>query len=430
MDLGTTPRSTAAVLSELRAGVQDREALVVREWVGIVEWASRHVVAGPEGAATITDGYLDTGVPIAGDGAPLVSEFGLMELVAVLGRSPDGGRAYVGRVIECAWRLPHVYDAVVAGRLAPWRAERIAERTHGLNSEAAAFVDRQLFDATGVGWAQLDRLVTEAVLRFDPATAEAERAKAADRRRFDIDPHVDDHGLVEVSGLMDAADGHDLNQAVTRRAEVLGRLGDHSSLDVRRSRAAAELARADLALDLLIPDPDTGEAIAVPGRKVELNVHITDTTLTGDNPVGRWEQGNGPLSSEQIREWLQAHDTTITIRPVIDLADHLPVTGYEVPDRHKRAVALRDHTCRFPRCTRPATRCDIDHSQPHAQGGVTCPCNEVPLCRRHHRAKTHSAWHYDTLTPGTYLWTSPHGHAFRVDHRGTHPIHTADPPDE
>ncbi|WP_408896722.1 HNH endonuclease [Nocardioides sp. R1-1] len=431
MDLGTTPRSTAAVLSELRAGVQDREALVVREWVGIVEWASAHVVAGPEGAATITEGYLDTGVPIAGEGAPLVSEFGLMELVAVLGRSPDGGRAYVGRVIECAWRLPHVYDAVVAGRLAPWRAERIAERTHSLNAEAAGFVDRQLFDATGVGWAQLDRLISEAVLRFDPATAEAERAKAADARRFDIDPNVDDHGLVAVSGLLDAADGHDLNLAVARRAEVLGRLGDESSLDVRRSKAAAELARADLALDLLIPDPDTGETgTVVPGRRVELNVHITDATLRGENPVGRWEQGNGPISSEQIREWLRTHDTTITVRPVIDLTDHVPVTSYEVPDRHKRAVALRDHTCRFPHCTRPATRCDIDHATPHAQGGVTCPCNEVPLCRRHHRAKTHSAWRYDTPTPGTYVWTSPHGHAFRVDHRGTHPLHTAPPPDE
>ena len=30
--------------------------------------------------------------------------------------------------------------------------------------------------------------------------------------------------------------------------------------------------------------------------------------------------------------------------------------------------------------------CDIDHAQPHAAGGVTCPCNLVPLCRRHHRA--------------------------------------------
>ncbi|GAA4079591.1 hypothetical protein GCM10023066_07980 [Nocardioides kongjuensis] len=415
------------MLSRLSAGIRARNQLLVEEWAAIVEWAGDHIVSGPQGAATITEGYLDTGVPIAGAGAPLVSEFALMELVAVLGRTPDGGKAYVGRVIECAWRLPNVYDAVIAGKLAPWRAERIADLTRSLSGEAAGFVDRQLWNASGVGWAQFERLVAEAVLRFDPERAEADRAKAADHRHFDISD-VDEHGLVHLDGLLDAADGHDLDQAVGRRAEVLGRLGDDSSLDVRRSKAAADLARQDLALDLLVPDPDTGEVVAtVPGRKVVLNVHVTDTTLAGRNPVGRWDEGRCPITTAQIREWLRARHTTIIVRPVIDLADHLPVTAYEIPDRHKTRVALRDHTCRFPHCARPATRCDIDHAKPHDRGGPTCPCNLVPLCRRHHRAKTHSTWRYDTPAPATYVWTSPNGYRFRVDHRGTHPVH---PPDE
>jgi hypothetical protein len=442
MDLGTRAPSTAVLLSRVGERIRSREALLVEEWEDITAWASDHVIAGPEGVATITEGYLDTGVPIAGPGAPLVSEFALMELIAVLGRTPDGGRAYVGRVIECAWRLPNVYAAVVAGKLAPWRAERIADLTRPLSAEAAAFVDRQLWDATGVGWAQLERLVAEAVLRFDPEKAEAERREAADHRHFDIG-EVDEHGLVHLDGLLDAADGHDLNLAVARRAEVLGRLGDESSLDVRRSKAAAELARQDLALDLLIPDPDTGEVVdTVPGRKVVLNVHITDTTMTSDspaddvagwNPVGRWEEGRCPITAAQIREWLRARHTTVIVRPVIDLADHVPVGSYEIPERHRTRVALRDHTCRFPHCTRPARACDVDHARPHAEGGPTCPCNLVPLCRRHHRAKTHSTWRYDAVMPDTYLWTSPNGHRFRVDHRGTHPVRTnraAEPPDE
>ena len=128
MTLGTT----SASLDRLRAGVQLREESLVAEWAEIVTWAGANTRDSPEGAATIREGYLDTGVPIAGEGAPLVSEFALMELIAVLGRSPDGGRLYVGRVLECAWRLPNVYAAVVAGRLAPWRAERIAEATRAL----------------------------------------------------------------------------------------------------------------------------------------------------------------------------------------------------------------------------------------------------------------------------------------------------------
>jgi hypothetical protein len=149
-----------------------------------------------------------------------------------------------------------------------------------------------------------------------------------------------------------------------------------------------------------------------------LNLHITDTTLTGDNPVGRWEQQ--PVSAEQIREWLAQPGTSITVRPVIDVAGHIPVTAYEIPDRHRQQVEMRDHTCRFPYCTRPAVRCDLDHATPHGRGGPTCPCNLVPLCRRHHRAKTHSEWRYQVTKIGTYLWRSPSGFTFEVSHRGTH----------
>ncbi|MFJ9317162.1 DUF222 domain-containing protein [Pimelobacter simplex] len=425
--------TSTTLLADLRAEVRGREESVVREWAGIVEWAAGNTLteaeaeagAGAEGAATIRDGFVDTGLPIAGEGAPLVSEFALMELIAVLGRSPDGGRVYVGRVLECAWRLPQVYASVVAGRLAPWRAERIAEATRPLCPAAAAFVDRQLFNATGVGWAQLERLIAEAVIRFDPERYEAERAAASDHRYVEVGA-PDTNGLVSIDGLLDAADGRDLDDAISRRATLLGRLGNEASLDVRRSQALGDLARNDLTLDL--------GAEGSPGRRAVLNVHITDTTLlgsgTGANPVGRWDQQ--PVSAEQIREWLAQPGTatSITVRPVIDVAGHVPVTAYEIPDRHRQQVELRDHTCRFPYCTRPATRCDLDHATPHGRGGPTCPCNLVPLCRRHHRAKTHSQWRYQVTKIDTYLWRSPAGFHFEVSHRGTHPQQHSDSDDD
>ncbi|MCG8153902.1 hypothetical protein GUY44_25735, partial [Pimelobacter simplex] len=95
---------------------------------------------------------------------------------------------------------------------------------------------------------------------------------------------------------------------------LLGRLGNEASLDVRRSQALGDLARNDLTLDL------EGSS----GRRAVLNVHITDTTLlgtgTGANPVGRWDQT--PISAAQIREWLAQPGMSVTVRPVIDLADH------------------------------------------------------------------------------------------------------------
>ena len=75
----------------------------------------------------------------------------------------------------------------------------------------------------------------------------------------------------------------------------------------------------------------------------------------------------------------------------------------------------------FPHCTRPAESCDLDHIQPHADDGVTCPCNLAPLCRGHHRMKTAGRAHYRMLRPGTYHWTLPSG-TYLVDPTGTHQL--------
>ncbi|MEO7351967.1 MAG: HNH endonuclease signature motif containing protein, partial [Marmoricola sp.] len=96
------------------------------------------------------------------------------------------------------------------------------------------------------------------------------------------------------------------------------------------------------------------------------------------------------------------------------------------------------HACVFPWCTRAARKSDHDHVIPFEQGGTTSSDNIAPLCRRHHRLKTHATWRYTMLEPGTYLWTSPHGYQFLRDHHGTldvssdkrpTPPDPADPPD-
>lgn len=92
-------------------------------------------------------------------------------------------------------------------------------------------------------------------------------------------------------------------------------------------------------------------------------------------------------------------------------------------------MRLRDHHCAFPFCGRGAECCDVDHATAYTDGGLTCPCNLVPACRRHHRAKTFSAWRYLVVEPGSYLWTSPHGRQWLVDHRGTRALDPPEPVD-
>ena len=95
----------------------------------------------------------------------------------------------------------------------------------------------------------------------------------------------------------------------------------------------------------------------------------------------------------------------MTVKPVIDLTEKIHVDQYQVPDRLADQAAERDLTCVFPWCTRPAEACDNDHVIPYAEGGPTASDNIAPLCRRHHRLKTHhSGWGYTVLEPGSYLW--------------------------
>lgn len=56
------------------------------------------------------------------------------------------------------------------------------------------------------------------------------------------------------------------------------------------------------------------------------------------------------------------------------------VPGYGIPERMRAVIEPRDQDCGFPICRRPATQCDLDHTVPYDQGGLTCTCNLSGLC--------------------------------------------------
>ena len=124
----------------------------------------------------------------------------------------------------------------------------------------------------------------------------------------------------------------------------------------------------------------------------------------------------------QVRAWCRRPDTQVVVKPVIDLNTCVWSDTDQVPARIAEHVAVRDRTCVFPWCTRPARSCDKDHTHPRSHNGATCTCNIAPLCRTHHRLKTHTPWTYTALDPGTYLWTSPHGYHYLRDTTGTQDV--------
>jgi hypothetical protein len=309
-------------------------------------------------------------------------------------------------------------------RLSVPLARYLAEQTRDLSKQAARDVDKMLRGGGKLTRPVIRRVVDEARLYEDPDRAVGEEENALASRRVEVRP-----GLVpatlEIAGSVDVPDGVAFDRALSRLADVLGGLGDTDDFEVRRARAVGILADPETALALLAGCTDAGTPSEVSAARVNLDLRLDLATLadlavhgtTGPVHAGRY----GTATSHLIKEWLTTWlgpDARITVRPAYDLSDpgsiHA-VDGHEPPEAMAWFVRLRDPVCVFPGCTRSSSRCDLDHIEAYVDPddggppGQTHPDNLAPLCRHHHRVKTHGGWTYHRLPDVGYRWTSPTG---------------------
>ncbi|MGO4257425.1 hypothetical protein [Marmoricola sp. RAF53] len=123
MATGTLDAATA--LTAARRARSEADAAEVEVLVQAVAWANQHTVTDPDFAAT----WGDSPVPLAGEDAPLVSNFCVTEFSAALGMSDHSGRALIAEALEIAHRLPRVWHRVTSGTLQVWRAGSGSRRT-------------------------------------------------------------------------------------------------------------------------------------------------------------------------------------------------------------------------------------------------------------------------------------------------------------
>ena len=473
------PVPTGDLLTEIRDLDQAADQADRDRFIAIAEWADRHTTG-----ALLPDLYGTFGLPdddahteaenawvsrfgmpgadtmleLAGPGAPEISEFAVIELAAALGRSTDSGRMLLSDAVEARYRLPKIWQRLVDGQVQVWRVRRVTDLTRGLTAEAAAFVDAHLAHVIHTSsFATVKRLVAEAAARFDPEATEMEEVDTAATLHVTLDLttawSIGTANGVHLTGLLDRADAEELEHAIRTIADQLLAAGSTDSLDVRRAKALGYLSRGDLTLDLPASDDPSPEAASPveearqrplettkPTRQVVLHIHLSEAALKGapeiDPDTGklglhlaRVDNHHQTLTADAVRDWLAVPGTHITVKPVIDLHDQIAVDSYEIPDRISTRVKLKRPTCVFPHCTRTSARTDLDHIDeyvpPNRGGppGQTSTQNLAPLCRRHHRAKTHPSpdgqWDYQQLTPTTWLWTSPHDIRYLVHPDGT-----------
>ena len=331
-----------------------------------------------------------------------LEEFAEDELAPVLHLSRSAAGARLELATRLSTRLPDTLAALASGAIDLPRARAISEATEVLDDTAtatAAVQARVLPKAAQQTVGELRAALSRAVLAADPdATTRRHRAARADRR-VQLHPHPD--GMGALWALLPADDA----TAAFARLDALARdlpADDPRSMDTRR---------ADVLTDLLLGRDVRAQTT------VEVQVTVDAATLAGLAEHPGELAGYGPIPAEMARELAAAAQrwrAAFVDERTGQLKDLSP--AYRPTRLLNRFVQTRDRTCTFPGCRRPARRCDLDHTIPYDQGGPTCAGNLGPLCRLHHRLKTHTSWSLSQPEPGLFLWTSPTGrvHHFRA----------------
>ncbi len=408
-----------SVLDRARAARRTELAAAAELLVAAAEWADLHPVARGGEAAGWGDVDLhgEGRVPLAGPGTPEVAEFAPAELAGHLGISHDAGRQLIGDALELRHRLPRLFDLVLNGTVPAWRARQAASLTTWLTVEMATQVDKMLAcDPQHLTLVRARRVVDEVLLHFDPDRAVADEHAALAARRVTL---VHDAGpaTTDVHMTLDTVDALHLDDTLSDLATSLRQLGDTDTLDVRRAKAVGVLADPQQALDLLAghrPDKQ-------PVGRVELFVHLDAAHLEDPTRASGTIERLGAATGDLVRDWLNRPDlAAVTIRPVLDLHRADAVDRHDPPGWMRTSAVLADATCVFPGCQHDSRGCDLDHIEryaPPADGGPpgqTRLANLAPLCRTHHRLKTHAGWHYARLDDNHYLWTTPAGDLIAV----------------
>jgi len=381
---------------------------------------------------------------------------GMVAELAVALRVPEGTLARRLTRITTLAAFPRLHAAHALGGVSSWHVDVVLDVFRGVTDpEVLERADAALVGRATAGTAsQLRTAARRWRARHVPATPEQHSRAIADRF-VDVTPADDDlcwltallpaaqamAAFHRISDLAEAAGGPDDGRTLPqRRADVLSDLlldataatavGDEPLVAGATAEDAGAIAKAPSHAGSIISDPsnpgraahesspvglqDEPTGCTDPGlRGIRPEVVLTVPVLTllghGDEPAEL--EGFGPIDLDTARALCAQAPSFLRVLTHPETGTVLSVgrDRYRVPADLRRAVQLRDQTCRFPGCRRRAGRCDLDHSTAWAGGGGTEVGNLASLCRTHHRLKHEAGWRVRQQPDGVLHWTSPAG---------------------
>ncbi|MFC5930548.1 HNH endonuclease, partial [Cryobacterium melibiosiphilum] len=187
------------------------------------------------------------------------------------------------------------------------------------------------------------------------------------------------------------------------------------SLQGKDEKRTLSQLRSDVASDLLLRGA-TEDGL---GAGIVATVHVTVPVLTlmGTNDDPAILEGYGPIDAQTARRLAGTATSWIRIltHPETGVVLSVSKNPDQVPADLKRFLQVRDGTCRFMGCGRPARLSEIDHTLDRQFGGQMTHDNLSHLCKMHHLLKHQTGWQLVQVTDGVLAWTAPTGHVYYTD---------------
>ena len=440
--------SPDALLELAQAGVVCRRRAEVDDLLVVAAWAEVHAADPRRDPGTARRVWAaDRLVHPGGAGTPGVREFSIPELAMAREVSVTACERDLADVLDLCYRLPRTW-AVTRGLGCPvWLARRVARLSRRLPVDRVEIVDAAVAEAiTGEAPGRVLEICEAKVIEADPA-AHAKRVAAERRRRYVALSRTDEFGLRHVIARVNAGDAVWVEATIDRVADLIASRHPDAPRDELRSIAFGWLARPAELLQLLLEgQTETAEtaetaevsratafpadllaalAAAKPDRfrpHVSLYVHLSELALAGlCAPVARVEGVGAMLADSHLFTGCR-----VSVKPVVDLNDRVDLNCYEHPVWLAEQRKLTSPGDYFPYATAVpglAGRVDLDHPTPYDRDGPpgqTGMHNSGPLGRRHHRYKTHGGYASRQCGTSRWVWRTPHGRYYLVDHTGTH----------
>lgn len=352
------------------------------------------------------------------------------EVAAAMGVSHGRADGQMDLAVALRDRLPQVALLFAAGRLSLRVVTAIASRTalveHPWSVDSHIAAKAEGWDA--LSQYRMEQTVDAIIERIDPGALRRTR-QSVQGRDVSVGGRNHESGTAALSGRLLATDAAILERRLNAMAREVCE-DDPRTLANRRADALGALAAGATNLSCQCGDPEC-PAAGPDARATSVVVHVlADPDALTAEPLAAAPEDPAPaepVGEEPARDPGAAVIVGGGAIPTPLLAALLsagakvryltkPPPGAEPHYRPSTAldefVRMRDLTCRFPNCDRPAEQCDVDHAVPWP-AGPTHASNLRCLCRLHHLLRTFwngpGGWRDVQDPDGTIVWTSPSG---------------------